>query len=369
MKLFLNIIRKYSAPFLLICTFFFLSMQAGFAQSGTRAGVFGVPEIRPGVLVEVPVEIRDVSDLYAFDIELSFDPDYLEFDDADPNKAGIQPGFGTFLDPGVTIVNIIDPDQGVIHVVVSQINPSQPKSGSGNLLVLYLTGLRTGQTSLDVTKVELSTRYGEAIAVSGVDAEIKIVTGAPIITATPIPVINPIEITALPTLDPSKIPPTPTLMPSVTPMPTRTATSLATQTRTATATAQATQANTATNAPTATLGSTAVVAPTATLAPGATLAPTATLVPTAAESEQPTLAAVVEVGETPTAEPTALEEVGSATLTPAEAGSNEGRVLAKDNSQGMGKALPWLIGGGVLLIISAGIYFIIRKTRGILKED
>jgi len=369
MDLLEKFLRKIRKPFLLTSIFLFLLTSAGSAQTIARAGMFEVPEIRPGVQVEVPVEIRDVTDLYAFDVELSFDPEYLEFEDADPNKDGIQAGIGTFLDPGMMLTNQIDPDEGTIHVVMTQINPSEPKSGSGNLLVLYLTGLKTGQTTLEVSKVELSTRYGEAIQVSGVDAEIAIVSSAPVVTATSIPVIPPIEITEIPTLDPSRIPPTPTPMPTATPIPTRTATSLATQTRTATATAQATQANTATNAPTATLGSTAVVAPTATLAPGATLAPTATLVPTAAESEQPTLAAVVEVGETPTAEPTALEEVGSATLTPAEAGSNEGRVLAKDNSQGMGKALPWLIGGGVLLIISAGIYFIIRKTRGILKED
>jgi len=75
MDLLKKFIRKYGVPFLLIGTFFFFSMQAGFAQGGTQAGVFEVPQIRPGVMVEVPVEIRDVTDLYAFDIELSFDPE------------------------------------------------------------------------------------------------------------------------------------------------------------------------------------------------------------------------------------------------------------------------------------------------------
>lgn len=320
----------------------FLSTQIGMAQSGARAGVFENLEIRPGLLVEVPVEIRDVTDLYAFDIEMSFDPEYLEFDDADPNKTGIQPGFGRFLDPGVTIVNIIDPIEGVIHVVMSQINPSQPKSGSGNLLVLYLTGLRTGQTSLDVTKVELSTRYGEAIAVSGVDAEIKIVTGAPIITATPIPVINPIEITALPTLDPSKIPPTPTLMPSVTPMPTRTATSLATQTRTATATIAPTR--TATFAPTATLASTAMLVPTETQGQAVT------------PSMQPTSVGAGEVGETVTTEPTAVEEIANTLPASTEVATNEGRELTKGSSTSLGKALPWLLGLPVVIITGVVVY-------------
>ena len=226
MKLLVTFIRKYGAPFLLICTFFFLITQAGFAQGGTQAGVFEVPEIRPGVLVEVPVEIRDVVDLYAFDIELSYDPEYLEFEDADPNKDGIQPGFGTFLDPGMTLVNIIDPEEGLIHVLMTQVNPAEPKSGSGNLLVLYMTGLKTGQTTLEVTKVELSTRYGEAIPVSGMDAEIVIAAEAPVVTATPIPVIDPIEITEIPTLDPYILTPSPTPAPSATPMPTPTGTAI-----------------------------------------------------------------------------------------------------------------------------------------------
>lgn len=349
------------------------------AQSGTRMGVFENLEIKPGVLVEVPVEIRDVTDLYAFDIELSFDPDYLEFEDADPNKSGIQPGFGTFLDPGMTLYNIIDPEESLIHVVMSQINPSEAKSGSGNLLVLYLTGLKTGQTTLEVTKVELSTRYGEAIPVSGVDAEIEIVTDAPVVTATPIPVIDPITITEIPTLDPSQIPPTPTTAPSVTPMPTRTAT----------ATPQPTQARTEA------LGATATSAPTrtATLAPTATQSQAATSTSQSSQSgteapaatvtrAEPTTALEPEVEETTAAEATIASLTEETLAAPAEqpnaeaeesvldeANNSDERLLAKDTAQSPGKLLPWLIGAAVLLIIAVGVYFSSRKNRAISEED
>lgn len=361
MKLFVTFIRKFGVPFLLIGTFLFLSMQAGFAQTGTEVGVFEDREIRPGAIVEVPVDIRDVTDLYAFDIEISFDPEYLDFDDADPNKAGIQTGIGTFLDPGMMLMNQIDPEEGTIHVVMTQINPSQPKSGSGNLLVLYLTGLKTGLTTLEVTKVELSTRYGEAIAVSGVDAGIVIAAQAPVVTATSIPVVDPIQITEIPTLDPSKIPPTPTTAPSATPIPTRTATSMATQTRTATATGQTAQARTttATNVPTRT----------ATLAPGATLAPMATQGQAATQSAQSTSVSEIEAMGTATAEPTAVSEVVNTLLVPTETVSSEGRELAKDSALSFGKVLPWLIGAVVLLIIPAGVYLRIRKNRAISEED
>lgn len=336
-------IRKFGAPLLLICIVFFLTMQAGFAQSGTRVGVFENFQIRPGAIVEVPVDIRDVTDLYAFDIELSFDKEYLDFDDADPYKTGIQAGIGTFLDPGMMLVNQIDADEGTIHVVMTQINPSQPKSGSGNLLVLYLTGLRTGQTTLEVTKVELSTRYGEAIPVSGVSAQIDIVSGAPIVTATNIPVIDPIEITEIPTLDPSKIPPTPTPLPTMTPIPTRTATSMATQTR----------KTTATNVPTHT----------------ATIAPMVTQSQTATQSAQPTSVSGVEAMETPSAEVSDVNETENTLAAPTEAGGSEGRELAKDGSSSLGGVLPWLIGAVVLLIISAGVFLGVRKNRAISEED
>ena len=311
------------------------------AQSGTQAGVFENRQIRPGVLVEVPVEIRDVTDLYAFDIEISFDPDYLEFDDADPNKAGIQPGFGTFLDPGVTIINTIDPEEEVIHVVMSQINPSEPKSGSGNLLVLYLTGLKTGQTTLEVTKVELSTRYGEAIPVSGVDAEIEIVSGAPFMTATNIPVIDPIEIMEIPTLNPSQIPPTPTPMPSATPMPTQSAT----------ATPQPTQARTEVPA-------------------------------TTSISAEPTSVVKQEGEETLVVDPTRASPMDEALAGPTsqpnpeaeesaleEANDTEERLLEKETAQSPGKLLPWLIGAAALLIIAVGIYFGSWKNREISDEN
>lgn len=410
MKLLLTFIRKCSAPFLLICTFFFVATQAGLAQAIARAGLLDAMQIRPGVAVEIPINIEDVVDLYGIEIELEFDPTYWEFEDADPRRTGIQPAIGTFLDPGMTLFSIIDMQEGRIHLVMSQVNPSQPKSGDGTIMVLYATAKKTGVTSFEVKKVELATRDGLDIAVEGVDGQITIESQAPVLTATaipvidpteiiiiptyspptatpvrtatpiptqtkavtatntsqptqattatavnaptrtatPIPVIDPIQITEIPTLDPSKIPPTPTPMPTGTPMPTRTATSLATQTRTATATA--------TPKPTQTKATTVTNAPTRT----ATLAPTETRNPAATQITQPTSAAVSEVGGTPTAEPT-LAEIVNTLPAPTEVATIEGRELAKGSALSLGKLLPWLISAIVLLIIAGVILFIRRK--------
>ena len=58
MKLLLTFIRKCSAPFLLICTFFFVATQAGLAQAIARAGLLDAMQIRPGVAVEIPIDIQ-----------------------------------------------------------------------------------------------------------------------------------------------------------------------------------------------------------------------------------------------------------------------------------------------------------------------
>lgn len=194
-----------------------LSTGIAKAQSVARAGLLEEMEIRPGVRVEIPINVENVVDLYGIDIELKFDPAFWEFEDADPHREGIQPALGTFLDPGMTLYNRILPKEGLVQLVLSQINPSEAKSGSGTILVLYARALKTGTTKIEVQKVELATRDGLGIEVEGVDGEIVIKTQAPVVTATSIPVIDPTEIITIPTY----IPPTQTFtpVPTSTPIP------------------------------------------------------------------------------------------------------------------------------------------------------
>lgn len=176
------------------------------AQEGAQVGVFADLEIPLETRVEVPVEVRGVVDLYALDLTIRFDPEILQVEDADPNQAGVQPGLATFLDAGMTLFNSVDNETGTVRFVMSQINPSEPKSGDGILLVLYFVGKQAGTSELTVEKIEFSTRFGEAIAVSGVDAEIVVSAGAPEVVATPIPVQDPTQIIVIETLMPTEIP-------------------------------------------------------------------------------------------------------------------------------------------------------------------
>lgn len=176
------------------------------AQEGAQVGVFADLEIPLETRVEVPVEVRGVVDLYALDLTIRFDPEILQVEDADPNQAGVQPGLATFLDAGMTLFNSVDNETGTVRFVMSQINPSEPRSGDGILLVLYFVGKQAGTSELTVEKIEFSTRFGEAIAVSGVDAEIVVSAGAPEVVSTPIPVQDQGQIIVIETLMPTAVP-------------------------------------------------------------------------------------------------------------------------------------------------------------------
>lgn len=198
----------------------FLSTGIARAQTIAKIGLLEDMEIRPGVRVEIPINIEDVVDLYGIDIELKFDPAFWEFEDADPSREGIQPAIGTFLDPGVTVYNEIYPEEGRVWLVLTQLNPSEAKSGSGTIMVLYSKAIKTGTTKIEVQKVDLATRAGLRIEGEGVDGKIRISSQAPAVTATTIPVIDPTEIIIIPTY----IPPTATFtpVPTSTPVPTAT---------------------------------------------------------------------------------------------------------------------------------------------------
>lgn len=178
----------------------------GLAQQGAQVGVFDDLEIPLNERVEVPVEVRGVSELYGVDLTIRFDPAVLQVEDANPNQAGIQPGLATFLDVGMTLFNTVDNETGTVRFVMSQINPSEGKSGDGNLLVLYFVGKQAGTSLVSVEKVEFSNRFGEAIPVSGVEAQIVVSEGAPQVVATSIPLQDQAQIIVIETLMPTAIP-------------------------------------------------------------------------------------------------------------------------------------------------------------------
>ncbi|MCB2213856.1 cohesin domain-containing protein [bacterium] len=186
-----------------------LGAVAAQAESIVQGGFFETIAVQPGGQVEAPVEIRDVADLYAVDLEIQFDPEVVQIEDANPDMEGVQPALGTFLEAGLALYSSVDNDAGVVRFAMTQVNPAEAKSGSGVVLVLYLVGQSEGESPLTVTKLELATREGEGIPVEAVDGRVSVSADAPESAAMTIPVQEQDALVEIPTVIPS-ITPTPT---------------------------------------------------------------------------------------------------------------------------------------------------------------
>ena len=137
---------------------------------------------------DVAVEIVDVEGLYGFDVQLSFDPAKVEVVDADPDKPGVQVSLGRMLDSGMSVRESADNVAGTIHYAMTQLNPSEAKSGTGNLIVIKLRGKAAGNTNLTITSVDLAKRDASAIPSSLQGGVVTVTAGASTQpTHTPIP--------------------------------------------------------------------------------------------------------------------------------------------------------------------------------------
>lgn len=197
--------KKLLTVWLLLGLLIFMPARLVFGQStdSAKIGIFKKITARPDTRIEVPIEIRDVEDLYALDITVNFDPAVLAAEDADSASQGVQMALGSFLDPGLVLYNTVDNTQGTAHFVMTQYAPSESKSGSGVLLVIYFKGLKPGESKLGLTDVQLSTRDGMPITASVVGSSIAIDTNAPTVDSTPIPVQESTQLIQIPTLMPA----------------------------------------------------------------------------------------------------------------------------------------------------------------------
>ena len=191
--------------FVLILYIFVLSgPQSTRAQAGAQVGVLEPLTVVPDTVVEVPIQVADVTGLYAVDIEFTFDPSVVTAEDADPASPGVQLGIGNFLDAGLVLYNEVNNQQGIARFVMTQVNPSEPKSGSGILVVLYLEGVQVGKSALSMTNVQLADHTGTEIPSSGASSTLRVAATAPTVKTTAIPVVNPTAIVWIPTPAPTQ---------------------------------------------------------------------------------------------------------------------------------------------------------------------
>lgn len=112
----------------------------------------------PGEVQTIDVEVREVSDLYGFQVYVHYDPTALEVAEV---------RLGGFLTPGFPI-QTVDEDAGRIMAALAQVNPEPPKSGGGTLFSIDFIALQAGASdvSLDAENSILTDRDAQAFDVT-----------------------------------------------------------------------------------------------------------------------------------------------------------------------------------------------------------
>ena len=151
----------------------------GFAQSTMVLVQPSASEVDADDTVPVEVRIEDVVDLYGVDVRLSFDPMLLEVQDADGNPAnGVQIQGGGFPAPNFVVKNEADNSAGTVWYAVSQMNPTEPVSGSGVVVSVTFKGLTDGVSSVAFTYQKIVEKDGDPISATTQDGQITVIGGA-----------------------------------------------------------------------------------------------------------------------------------------------------------------------------------------------
>ncbi|TEU10432.1 MAG: LysM peptidoglycan-binding domain-containing protein [Anaerolineales bacterium] len=189
--------------------------------------------IGPGGTTEVAIRIESVPRLYGAEVHLTFDPNYLEIQDADPDRSGVQLQTGSFPAPDFVVQNQADNVQGTIDYAVSQLAPREPVDGGGVLATITVKTKGEGTSRLAFTGAKLANPDGQQIPAEILDGEVVVAVGALSVqpTATEAgPEITPtvegpptetavVIATPLPTQVPTAVPGVPTAVPSPTETP------------------------------------------------------------------------------------------------------------------------------------------------------
>jgi len=144
-------------------------------------------------LVTVEIKADSVTNLWAFDITLTFDAAKLEAQDADGNPAnGVQVLPGTFLDPAqgfMPISDHINNTTGEVRFALSLLSPATPVSGTGVLFSITFRAKAEGNALITLGTVTLSDNAANPIAKTLMNGSITVLpTGAPTPTPTQTPI-------------------------------------------------------------------------------------------------------------------------------------------------------------------------------------
>jgi hypothetical protein len=156
-----------------------LLMLSGFTPSAAQPQtvVKVVPQtlkLRVGERATVELVIEQVSELFGAEIHLTFDPEVLEVVDADGAKEGIQIEAGVLPAPDFVVQNSADNQAGTVDYALTQLKPSEPRSGDGLLARVTFRGRKAASSQILLEQFVLADIEGTAIEALPQHAQVRV---------------------------------------------------------------------------------------------------------------------------------------------------------------------------------------------------
>ncbi|MDK1286744.1 cohesin domain-containing protein [Pseudoalteromonas umbrosa] len=154
---------------LLIMSLFLLNSLITAASQGKAYLYTPEKNIKMGSHFYVDIMIKEAPDVYGTQIFLQFDANQISVLDKNDKEAGIQIEHGDFFDSArlYTLQNSTNMKEGSINYIVSQIAPSDSRSGDGRIARVYFKANdATSEASIQLAKADFGTKQGEKFVFS-----------------------------------------------------------------------------------------------------------------------------------------------------------------------------------------------------------
>lgn len=130
--------------------------------------------IRANQTAKGTVDMVGVTNLFAVDIELSYDANLVEVVDADPNCDGIQVALGSAYLGKDFFTAENQASDGVIKFAGTLIAPETPFSGNGSLITITWRAKNQGQSELKFNKAILIDQQNQALAMELKNGQVRV---------------------------------------------------------------------------------------------------------------------------------------------------------------------------------------------------
>ena len=172
--------KKYLLPLFLLAVLAFSSLPASAQAQASLSINPSSTSLQAGQSATLAVRIADVTDLYAYDITLRYDPSVIEITSIEN---------GSFLKGGFTAAQVLDKSTGTAQIAFTSIPPFTAQSGSGDLVTFKVKAKSGGSAQITIENTQLLKKDATAIPASTTSGMV-VVSGS-VATDASRPVTNP----------------------------------------------------------------------------------------------------------------------------------------------------------------------------------